>query len=215
MVIKPVSEMLAPAGLNDPQLNALVPCEDNYKVLLMQPCGHIDVGAEFVRNRDRELAKRQFGRFLIDAVESQSDLVVTPEYSMPWEVLLSAIRTGNGPIRGKLWALGCESIKYCELEILRQDLAPFAMVLYEALTAEAARFVSPLAYVFKTLSAAGNNEERTVVLIQFKTHPMGDPIAKATSPPFVKLKQLPKTAETPAITTEWGWFDLVGPCPTQ
>ncbi len=175
MVIKPVSEILAPADLREPLLNALVPNVDNYQVLLMQPRGQIEVGAEYVRNRNRELAERQFGEFLSDALNVQADLVVSPEYSMPWNVLLNAIKSGNSPTQGKLWALGCESIKFSELEALKRELAPFAVVLHEALTQEAERFVSPLVYVFKTLAANDSEEEIIVLLIQFKTHPMGDP----------------------------------------
>jgi hypothetical protein len=41
--------------------------------------------------------------------------VITPEYAMPWETLAAAISKGVAPAEGKLWALGCESIKYSEL----------------------------------------------------------------------------------------------------
>lgn len=64
MKIQPVAEMLAPEGLETPELNALVPNEDNYTVLLMQPHGDIAASEAGVQNRDRDLARRQFGRFL-------------------------------------------------------------------------------------------------------------------------------------------------------
>lgn len=72
-----------------------------------------------------------FRTFLQDARAAEADLaeadlVVTPEYSMPWEVLAEAVRAGNVPSIGKLWVLGCESIKYQELEALKRDLAAFA-----------------------------------------------------------------------------------------
>ena len=83
MQIKPVAEVLAPEGLAAPTLNALVPNESNYTVLLMQPHGETDASAAGVRNRDRDVAKNQFGRLLDGARKTLADLVITPEYSCP------------------------------------------------------------------------------------------------------------------------------------
>jgi len=174
MEIKQVAEVLVPDGLYAPVLNALVPDESNYTVLLMQPHGQIEASAAGVRNRDRELARRQFGSFLHDAQKTQADLVVTPEYSMPWETLVAAIKEGTVPAQGKLWVLGCESITYGELEALKQDLAPFATVLCETLQPDPKRFTDPLAYVFVAPPIEGNGAAKIVVLVQFKTCPMGD-----------------------------------------
>ena len=173
MEIRPVEDVL-PDGLIVPTLNALVPDETNYKVLLMQPRGEIEASTTGVRNRNRDLAQRQFGRFLNDARETQADLVITPEYSMPWDVLVEAIKAHAFPAQGKLWALGCESIKITELEALQQDLAQVATVIYEPLQADPARFTDPLAYVFLAPQADGSGTARPVVLVQFKTSPMGD-----------------------------------------
>jgi len=174
MQITPVAEVLASEGLSDPVLSALEPNHNNYTVLLMQPRGQIEASTAGVRNRDRELARRQFARILPDAQHTQADLVITPEYSFPWETLVAAIKEGTVPGQGKLWALGCESIKYNELETLKQDLAPFATVLYEPLQPDPTRFTDPLAYVFVAPPIAGSGAATLVVLVQFKTHPMGD-----------------------------------------
>jgi hypothetical protein len=176
MEIKQVREVLAVAGLNEPTLSALVPDESNYRVLLLQPSGRIEASREGVRNRDSDLATRQFGAFLASALETQADLVITPEYSMPWETLVGEIRAGRVPAIGKLWVLGCESIKFSELENLRHELASNATILYEqlTLTPDPERFTDPLAYVFQTAQTNGDGPLRTVVLVQFKTHPMGD-----------------------------------------
>ena len=165
--------MLAPAGLDVPVLNALVPNVENYTVLLMQPQGRIEASVAGVRNLDRDLAKRQFGRFLNDARETSADLVITPEYSMPWETLVEAIEKGLVPAAGKLWALGCESIKVSELDEIRQSHSSIVSMIYEPLDSKSLRFVSPLAYVFIAPLANGNGV-RITVLVQFKTHPMGD-----------------------------------------
>ncbi len=165
--------MLATAALNEPSLNVLVPNEDNYTVLLMQPHGQIQASGAGVQNRNRALARRQFGQFLADARQTQADLAITPEYSMPWETLVATIKDGAAPAQGKLWVLGCESITYSELEALKHDLAPTATVLYERLQPEAGRFIDPLAYVFFAPPTNGD-AAKLVVLVQFKTHPMGD-----------------------------------------
>ena len=175
MDITPVADILLENALGTPILNALISNEDNYTMLALQPHGDIEASAEGVRSRDRVLATRQFGKFLEYAKETQAHLVITPEYSMPWEVLSEAISGGRGPVQGELWALGCESIKISELESLKERLAPFATVIYEPLDASSTQFVSPLAYIFVSPTAPDNGEAKTVVLVQFKTHPMGDP----------------------------------------
>ena len=175
MDITPVADILLENTLRTPILNALIPNADNYTVLALQPHGDIEASAEGVRSRDRVLATRQFSKFLEYAKETQADIVITPEYSMPWEVLSAAISGGMGPVQGKLWALGCESIKFSELESLKENLAQFATVIYEPLDASSRRFVSPLAYIFVSPPALDNGESKTVVLVQFKTHPMSDP----------------------------------------
>jgi hypothetical protein len=175
MKISLVPTVLMQEGLGTPTLNALVPNEANYTVLLMQPKGEIEGSTAGVRNKDRNLAKRQFEKYLEDARETQADLVVTPEYSMPWDVLTSAIKAGISPIQGKLWVLGCESIKYSELIALKHDLEPYATtVLFETLQPAPHQFTDPLAYVFLTPTGGDNGDSKIVILVQFKTYPMGD-----------------------------------------
>ena len=174
MKITPVIEMLTPAGLGLPSLRALVPNEDNYSVLLMQPRGQIEASAAGVRHQDRERANRQFRSFLDNACETNIDLAVTPEYSMPWTTLIRALKDGLVPNQGALWAFGCESIKYADLATIKLDLAPHATMLYEPLQPDPQRFVDPLTYVFTAPPATGNDPERVVLLVQFKTFPMGD-----------------------------------------
>jgi hypothetical protein len=174
MRIDQVDDLLAIENLRAPDLNVLIPNENNYSALLMQPMGQIDVSNDGVQHHDSGLAQRQFGRFLDDARTTHADLVITPEYSMPWESLVNALKAGAGPEPGKLWVLGCESIKYSELEDLKQDLAPLAKVLYEDLPPDPQRFINPLAYVFVAPPNKGDGDEGLVVLVQFKTYPMGD-----------------------------------------
>jgi hypothetical protein len=175
MQIEAAADVLAHENLAEPELNVLLPNEDNYTVLLIQPRGQIESTDTGVHHRDPSLARRQFGKFLEDAKSTQADLVITPEYSLPWATLIEAItKKDTTPTKGKLWVLGCESIKYCELDAVRNELAPFAATLYEKLDGDSTRFTDPLAYVFLAPPASGHgNGLKPVVLVQFKTCAMG------------------------------------------
>lgn len=176
MNIVSVTQVLAGQGLNAPTLNVLIADENNYSVLLFQPKGQIEATQAGIRNRDRALADAQFGEFLAEATVSKVDLVVTPEYSTPWEVLHAALEgADSGPAQGKLWALGCESINYSELVNMREELAEIATVIFEDMEPDDNQFVDPLAYVFRTTKSDSDGEPQLVVLVQFKTHAMGDP----------------------------------------
>ena len=174
MQIVPATHLLTPAGLAEPSLRILIPTQDNYTTLLLQPQGNIDADANGVRHADHDLAQKQFRAFLDDAVRLNADLAVTPEYSMPWDTLAEAIKASVVPSPGKLWALGCESIKYAELVRMKESLADHATLLFEPLDPDARRFLDPLAYVFVAPSVNPDTPSRLVVLVQFKTFPMGD-----------------------------------------
>jgi hypothetical protein len=173
MHFKSVSDVLQDHGCAHPTLNALTPNVSNYKAMMFQPHGEIEASVDGVFSKDRPFAKKQFSKFLELAHQEEADLVVTPEYSMPWGVLKNAVETGVAPASGKLWVLGCESIKLNELNTLKAQLEPIAKVIFEPLTAQQNRFLDPLAYVFLTPLAVGGGT-RLIILVQFKTKPMAD-----------------------------------------
>jgi hypothetical protein len=76
---------------------------------------------------------------------------------------------------GTLWALGCESIKYSELQAIKGEIAGIATVIFEEMDPDDNRFVDPLAYVFRTTDSHDNGQAKLVVLVQFKTQAMVDP----------------------------------------
>jgi hypothetical protein len=174
MQITPVNEILAPAGLGAPVLHVLIPNEDNYSVLLLQPKGLISADATGVHHADGISAAKQFRAFLDEARRTNAELAVTPEYSMPWATLLEQLKAGHGPRKGALWVLGCESVTYDELAAIKLGVAPQATLLYETLKPDAKRFVDPLAYVFVSPASNGTDPDKLVILVQFKTFPMGD-----------------------------------------
>ena len=174
MDIVPIRDVLASAGLTVPRFNALVPDVANYSALLFQPRGEIDGNVGGVRSRNRALATEQFTKLLQKAKNDQADLTVTPEYSMPWSVLIGALNDDVAPALGQLWVLGCESIRLSELSALAAEQAPKIKILYEPLPVEANRFLDPLAYVFLATTVANADQQQIVIVVQFKTYPMGD-----------------------------------------
>lgn len=177
MEIVSVDQELEHENLNAPTLEALVSDANNYSVLLLQPKGVIEATPDHIRSHDPDQSQAQFESFLVKAAESQPALIVTPEYSMPWQLLKDAISSDNGgPHEGKLWVLGCESIRYSELQALKEELAGVATLLFEPMEANDARFVDPLAYIFRAPRSDNSSETRLVVLVQFKTRAMADPL---------------------------------------
>lgn len=145
----------------------------NYHALLFQPAARIDASTKGVRNSDRALAQMQFEAFLRLASTTKTDMAVTPEYSMPWDVLFAALKAKIAPPKGSIWVLGCESITRAEILALQANQKDFVAVLFETLADEADKFLDPLVYVFEA-SSKDDGKPVLVALVQFKTSPMGD-----------------------------------------
>jgi hypothetical protein len=157
-------------NLRLPKLNVLVPDSKLYEVLAIQPAGGIEVKDDFIGHADRAVAASKFSEFLRLGLEKNCDLLLSPEYSCPWDVLADAIATNSLPKMGKIWLLGCESITPDQLN---QFTAAHDKVLWlhEPIHSETGEFLDVLAYVTKAQTIAG--DVRDVITLQFKTHPMG------------------------------------------
>jgi predicted amidohydrolase len=169
------SKILEDHHLKHPDLEVLAPTLAEYSVLLHQPQGNILVSPQGIRNRDEATATASCKRLLEHAAQNQIRLVVTPEYSTPWQALVETLIAGHAPPVGCLWALGCESLTVAQLDQLQAGLQTSARVVSVPFDREAAadkKFLDPLAYVFRTHSDDG--ADAVVVLIQFKTHPCID-----------------------------------------
>jgi hypothetical protein len=182
---KDIAEPFAHKGLSLPTLNVLVPDARPYEVLVIQPSGLIDARANFVGHANRDLAIQKFSEFIDLAIAKAADLVLSPEYSCPWDVLKDCLRGGKFPALGKLWVLGCESITPTEFRDLVASFPDFTWV-HEELPDTAGDFLGVVCYFLKTNSEAGLL--KNVVVAQFKTVPMqgqssrGLASAKITSP---------------------------------
>ena len=174
MQIISVDNILAEHGFSTTHLRALVPDQANYKTLLFQPEGNVTADDNGVRNTNSSLAHLQFSAFLRTAMETHADLVITPEYSLPWKVLEDALQAETVPNDGVLWVLGCESITRAELEGLTERLSGKAHFIHEELAEDASRFLNPVVYLFRTGLRSESADSCLIALIQFKVCPFGD-----------------------------------------
>lgn len=179
MKIVPVEQRLKGEGLEPPRLNALQADDTLYKVLTHQPPGRIRIAPDLIGHADSVEAKLRTAAFLRLAATagSQPDLVVSPEYSVPWEVLLEAVEQGIVPEEGKLWVLGCESLSLGGLDAVRQRLGERAVVLDDDVSPvnrTTQQYRNPLVYVFLT-KCNTDMSTRLVLLVQYKTELSGDP----------------------------------------
>jgi len=154
-----------------PPFACLEPDAELYMLALLQPGGAVSARPDFVgaANRTDHIAK--VSCFLKLASESSAKLVVTPEYSCPWEVLEGALRDGLLPDEDALWVLGCEGIPLTEAAQIQQRTVGATWVGIPAPQDEQG-FVDPLCYVFRARNEEG--DVVPVVLVQCKATSMPD-----------------------------------------
>lgn len=179
MQVISVEKKLAASGLDRPRLNALQADDTLYTLLAHQPLGHIRITTEFIGHANSAESAQRTRSFLRLAagLETQPDLLVSPEYSVPWDTLIEAIQEGIAPATGKLWVLGCESLPLGGLAAIRDRLSGVATVLDDDVSpveCTTQKYRNPLAYIFRT-KATEDQSEQLVLLVQYKTVVSGDP----------------------------------------
>lgn len=171
-----IETVLHEEGLDTPTLQFLVPNADRFSCLLMQPRAEVVDAPTGVSNRDAALARAKHRAFLALGVQHDPDLLVTPEYSCPWDILEESINANRAPSAGKMWVVGCEAISRADLELRRGRAPANVKWIYEDLDAldwsAGAAFLDPACIVFRS-RVSETNADIIVVLIQFKTAPMG------------------------------------------
>src|SRR5262249_45680741 len=145
---------------------------DPYEVLTIQPGGQIALRNDFIGNANQPIAQKKFSAYLRLAAERNCDLVLSPEYSCPWDVLTNAIQSGQLPGIGKLWALGCEAITPQNLQSIKDSIRDIVWI-HEDIPTTQGNFLDPLCYLLKAMAESG--EFVNVAILQFKTLPMADP----------------------------------------
>ena len=168
----------AAASLRMSRLTALEPRPEPYLALLCQPHGTIHASPARIGNSDPPTVLPMYRAFLLDAVESQAQLAITPEYSVPWALIAEIIHGAPRPPKGSLWALGCESITPAELDVLRiaANRSPDVRLLHETLQPQQraqTALLDPVVFVFWAADTAG--ADVLCFLVQFKTVASRDP----------------------------------------
>lgn len=170
-----IGTLLTPIGLQNPTLELLNQDEFLYNSLLFQPGEAIEFSNDFIRNRDNASASSKFRAFFGVANQNHVALAVSPEYSCPWNIISELIENSILPEENKLWIIGCESIKAQALRNLMGANPGISWVTDNELIGaniDNDHFFNPVCYIFKTRSIV-HNAIRTVILIQFKTSPLG------------------------------------------
>jgi hypothetical protein len=162
------------------RLGSLQPVPGQYSALLCQPHGTIHASAARIGNADPPSVVPMYRAFLNDALASQSQLAVTPEYSVPWALISDVALTQGAPRppHGSLWVLGCESITPDELDAVHVALTGNASVrlIHEPFDPQRRAqtvFADPVVFVFWAVDRAGSDV--LCLLVQFKTVFSRDP----------------------------------------
>lgn len=153
------------------ELIALRPASQPFTTHLYQHQGAFIGNAHRIGNGNNVLNK--FRYFFDQAKLKGSDLVLTPEYSCPWEIIMEIVNDENlWPIAGKLWVIGCESITKQELAANRAASNKQNIFFHSEPDnpGNNKSYYDPLVYLFKAIHY---NVEKLVVLVQFKTRHMG------------------------------------------
>lgn len=150
-----------------------------YSTMLLQPEGNIVGNENRVGNADQTGATAMYLQFLREAMVRQIDLVVTPEYSVPWHVVNDIAPGTLCPPKGAIWALGCESITPAEFRHIKQQInersAERMLIIHEPFDSRQEaqkRYIDPLLYAFWATDPDG--AEVLCLLVQFKTEPCRD-----------------------------------------
>ena len=178
MKVEPVEGFLrkGEAILEPIPLRALMPSREPYFAMLLQPEGLIEVSEARIGHVNRQASEAMCRKFLMAAVEKHAELVVAPEYCMPWRVVAHILKGDIQPDEGSLWVLGCESITPDELIEFGAEANKGGRFLYhepiDPIQKAKKHYIDPLLYVFWTKEANGTKVLSFVV--QFKTAPSRD-----------------------------------------
>lgn len=154
-----------------PDLAILDRTTQPHSLLLYQHTG--DLKADPTRIGNNYPVAGQLNAVITKALEENTDLLLTPEYSCPWEIISSIVSTpARWPRARKLWTLGCESITQANLDaFIASNSNPQTYVHFDkSILAKNGSYLDPLVYLFR---ASYQGVEKLIVVIQFKTHHMG------------------------------------------
>ena len=147
-------------------------CEKFTDILQLQPRGELSYSHEKgVYNTDAYYLDK-VEKFLILAKKLGAGLVITPEYSVPYSLILNILHSEeNWPEQSNLWCLCAEGIEVDKFKTLLRNIKinpQIQLAVEEKISYR--KFVNALWYIFRI------NEEKLGVVIQLKQSPMSDPM---------------------------------------
>ena len=168
---KSVQELLKSENISYPDFSFFSERGTVVKVAYWQPKGEI----KFCKHRgfycDELIHYNKAREFLNYAKNGNSDIVITPEYSVSWNILKNIIEKKDyWPESRKLWCLGmegtsCEDLKAFKMEYEKSSTVNIFMENWENVSQN--NFVSCLVYLFYS-------ESKLVCIIQLKTTAASD-----------------------------------------
>ena len=161
-----VSDKLHEHDLVSPELEVLKPNNQNYSCALLQPSGPIYADNMRIGHFNRPESELRCKAFLETASSKNMELVIAPEYCIPWNTLQEIANGTVFPAPGRLWVLGCESTTIPELESFKGATTTNCKTIHEVLP-DQGNYTDPLAYCFQTQDSLGNWHR--IILLQFKT----------------------------------------------
>jgi hypothetical protein len=174
--IRPIEDFLGDLLLLP--LRCLTADRQPYGAMLLQPEGPIEGTTNRVGHQNQARGASLCRSFLRQSVHEHADLVVAPEYCMPWVIVseIAAVDSSMRPPNGAIWVLGSESISLVQLQQTADDLREAGhFVQFESISAADAHlksYVDPLLYVF--WSSRPDGALILCFVIQFKTAPSRD-----------------------------------------
>lgn len=172
MAWKFVDEELTQAGFQQVPLGLLGPDCTEYDVMLYQHGGAVIADESGVFNADPATVTAKFLSLFAHASAKQPQLLATPEYACPWPVLEQMVRNNYWPEAGRVWIVGCESIRPNELEEFchRCDTVTWIAPAYSV---ELDQVFLDIACIFLNATTADGTRTRVAVL-QAKNTAMAD-----------------------------------------
>lgn len=172
-----VNTILTKMNIRCPRFSVFNDRGNVIKVSYWQPYGKLEFESESGIHCCSEHHMDKATEFLKNAREKKVDVAITPEYSLPWEVLHNIFHDSSfWPYNMKLWCLGMEGISYKQLiEMKEQDKSDNVIIIIEDFAdLNINEFFSCICYVFIA-------DNKLICLIQLKTTPASDEWARLES----------------------------------
>lgn len=170
MNLEAIDVCLTERNLKNPQLDVLKPDANFYDALLLQPKGEIEATDRYIKGSS-DAYEEKFQKFIGISTRKNVKLAITPEYSCPWSLIEKIVSEDLFPGENSLWVLGCQSITKDDLRNIPKN-STVEVIFEKDVFNSAGNFLDPVCYLFKTRD--NSNKLRRVLLIQFKTIPMGN-----------------------------------------